>query len=289
VSFISDQYIEDESAESKWLRLIIQLHNEGKYEDALKIIGEKENKVDYLFLKGLCLFKLGNYIDTLSYFIALYNKIRDPDIDLYINNCREHLNGKEVEFRSNAKESTDKHKKLEYLNKAIEINPTYDGANNDKGFVLASLNKLDEAIICFNRAIEINPNFITAYNNKGSTLISLRQFDEGLKILKMALELDSHCANIHFNIGMALIGLNEFDQAVVSLNKAIELNPNQPHNYSSKGNSFIILQRFNEALECFNKAIELNPNQYNTYISKGDCFLNLKRFDEALEFTKPLN
>ena len=52
---------------------------------------------------------------------------------------------------------------------AIELNPHYSAAYNNRGVVYANKGEYDLAIRDFNTAIELNPNDFFAYNNRGNT------------------------------------------------------------------------------------------------------------------------
>jgi tetratricopeptide (TPR) repeat protein len=186
-SFISGDNIEAYLTENSWLKIIIKLFNDGKYEDALKVIGEEEKDVIYLYFKGLCQFKLENYVDALFTLNNLSNKV-EVDLSVYINKCKTDLKGKEYVLREEALRLSDKDKKIECLNIAVKINPAYDIAYDDKGVVLLNMGKPEEAINCFNKAIELNPTRILAYKHKGLALMTLKNYDEAIECFDKACD-----------------------------------------------------------------------------------------------------
>ena len=64
------------------------------------------------------------------------------------------------------------YKKVDYeaavrdFSKAIELNPEYATAYNNRGFAYMKLSKYNEAIIDFDKAIELNSKYATAYSNR---------------------------------------------------------------------------------------------------------------------------
>ena len=56
---------------------------------------------------------------------------------------------------------------IEDFNKAIEINPQYAEAFNNRGIVKYNLGDKQGAIKDYNKAIEINPQYADAFNNRG--------------------------------------------------------------------------------------------------------------------------
>ena len=52
-------------------------------------------------------------------------------------------------------------------NKAIQLDPYFSYAFNNKGILLSTVNRKDDALVCFNKAIEIDPEYADAFKNKG--------------------------------------------------------------------------------------------------------------------------
>ena len=59
---------------------------------------------------------------------------------------------------------------LACFDKAIEINPYYSAALNNRALMLEVLGKLDESVISYNKSIEINPNNALVHYNRGIAL-----------------------------------------------------------------------------------------------------------------------
>ena len=62
---------------------------------------------------------------------------------------------------------------LECFDRAIEIDPDYEGAWNNKGTTLSRMGKYEDAIKCYDRALKINPKYIPAWTNKSVELKEL--------------------------------------------------------------------------------------------------------------------
>ena len=60
---------------------------------------------------------------------------------------------------------------INYFNKAIEINPRYADAYNNRGLAYGmGKGQYDKAISDFNKAIELNPKYAGFYNKRGACL-----------------------------------------------------------------------------------------------------------------------
>lgn len=111
-----------------------------------------------------------------------------------------------------------------------------------------------EALIAFERAIQLNPNYALAYNNKGRALSRLKQYEEALIAYDQALRLDPAYAHAYNNKGVALRKLGRNEEAILACEEAIRLNPNYALAYKNKGYSLNILKRDEEANTAFAKA-----------------------------------
>jgi len=68
----------------------------------------------------------------------------------------------------NGKQNNDKKKAIEYLDKAIKLQPNNAVAYNRRGIVYFHLSQYQQAIENFNKAIILKPDFADAYVNRGN-------------------------------------------------------------------------------------------------------------------------
>ena len=65
---------------------------------------------------------------------------------------------------------------IAYLNKAIEINPEFAEAYNNRGFSYAMKGQYDKAVADCTKAIEINLEYASAYSNRGVAYFYKREY-----------------------------------------------------------------------------------------------------------------
>ena len=68
---------------------------------------------------------------------------------------------------------------IEFLSKAIKINPQFAPCYNNIGGALKELKRLDEALASYDKAISIKPDYAEAYWNKSLALLLGGQFAQG--------------------------------------------------------------------------------------------------------------
>jgi hypothetical protein len=76
--------------------------------------------------------------------------------------------------------------------------------------ILNKLNQNDEALIQYDKAIQINPNYAEAYNNKGVILFECHQYQEALKQYDKAIELNQDYSSAYQNKGIYYLSLCNF-------------------------------------------------------------------------------
>ncbi|MBM4053076.1 MAG: tetratricopeptide repeat protein [Planctomycetes bacterium] len=78
---------------------------------------------------------------------------------------------------------------VEFLRKALKINPRYPEAYNNFGIAFEEQGKIDGAIKSYRRAIELNPCHMVAYSNLGSILQKQGKADEAIAVYHKLLKL----------------------------------------------------------------------------------------------------
>ena len=158
---------------------------------------------------------------------------------------------------------------IEAYSRAIELNPNYTDAYNNRGVSYSDKEEYGLAIKDFNTAIERCPNNTVFYSNRGATYSDMENYDRAIEDYNKAIELEPDFAVAYYNRGEAYSNKGDYDHALRDYNKAIELNPDYTEAYSNRGIAYHIKDEVDRAIEDHNKAIELEPNFANTYINRG--------------------
>ena len=223
-------------------------------------------------------------IEYLRNFHNIYTDTIYNDLIGFIAN-EENYTTAEIEFyKGLAKQKEGRNKEaIDHYNKAIELNPRFAGAYNNRGNAKSSLGQNEEAIEDYNKAIEINPRFAEAYNNRGNKKSYLDQEQEAIEDYNKAIEINSQFSEAYFGRGNTKSTLKKRAGAIEDYSKAIELNPEYASAYSNRGVTKSALDQHEEAIEDYNKAIELNPQHARAYLGRGIAKFALGQHEEAIE------
>ncbi len=161
-------------------------------------------------------------------------------------------------------------KAIEYYGKAIEKDPQFAEAYNNRGIVKRKSGDYSGAIKDYNKAIELKPLFAEAYNNRGVAKRELKKYKEAVEDYDKAIEIDSQCAEAYNNRGVAKGELKEYEDAIEDYDKAIEFMPLFfAEAYYNRGNAKKDLKDYPGAIEDYDEAIKINPRYAKAYYNRG--------------------
>ncbi len=173
--------------------------------------------------------------------------------------------------------------------KAINLNPKFANAYNNRGFTYSESGNKQKAIDDFNKAIEIDPNYSTAYNNRGFTYFNLGNKKKAVDDFNEAIRIDYKYASAYTNRGLAYSHLGNKGKAIDDLNKAIEVDPSLANAYNSRGNIQYDQGKIREALKDYNQAIRIDPKNISAHTNRGLFYSSQRKFKEAIDdFTEAL-
>jgi tetratricopeptide (TPR) repeat protein len=81
------------------------------------------------------------------------------------------------------------------------------------------------AIADYTSALELDPEYAKAYNNRGNARATLGDLEQALEDYDRALELDDSLTLTYFNRGALFYGLRNYEAAIADMEKYLELVP----------------------------------------------------------------
>ncbi len=147
---------------------------------------------------------------------------------------------------------------IEYYSRAIESNPEYAKAYNNRAIAYDDIKEYEKAISDYNRAIELNPEYAKAYNNRGLAYKNIKEYVKAISDYNRAIELNPEYADAYSNRGLAYMNLEEYGKAISDYNRAIELNPEYATAYANLSELYIRTGNYKSALETITKVLSLS-------------------------------
>ncbi len=169
------------------------------------------------------------------------------------------------------------------FSKALEINPRYAEAYNNRGIAYAKgKGQYDKAISDYDKAIEINPRYAEAYNNRAIAYCDSQKFDKAISDYTKAIEINPRYTEAYNNRGVAYEKKGQFDKAISDFSIALEINPRYAEAYNNRGIAYAKGKgQYEKALSDFLKAIEINPVNADIYDNRGITYERLGDKEKA--------
>jgi tetratricopeptide (TPR) repeat protein len=140
----------------------------------------------------------------------------------------------------------------------------------------------DGAIADYTRAIELNPKYVEAYNNRGAEKLKKGDFDGAITDCNRAIELDPEHANAYAIRAYARDKTGDSDGAMADLGRAIKLNPKDASAYDFRGEIEARKKQYAAAAKDEQKASELDPKNGRYYSNLGWCELFNRKPRESI-------
>jgi len=110
---------------------------------------------------------------------------------------------------------------------ALRYAPNDEVATNGLGLVALSRRQIREAIAYFSQTVKISPGYADGYNNLGRAYFEAGRIGDALPAFKRALELAPDDARFHTNYGVALARAGKLHEGRLELERALALDPEQ--------------------------------------------------------------
>ncbi len=181
-----------------------------------------------------------------------------------------------------ARTATRPEDKVQWLTKALQLQPNLAEAYNDRGIANTQMGQLPQALNDFAQALSLNPNYVKAYNNRGNLHQKRGDLDKALQDYNKALALNANYALAYVNRGNVYQKKGLFDQALADYTKAIALKPDYAVPYINRGLLLETRLDHARALGDFQQAIKLKPDRAAAHHGRGYVFLNQGDYNRAL-------
>ncbi|PQJ95918.1 tetratricopeptide repeat protein [Chromatium okenii] len=186
---------------------------------------------------------------------------------------------------------------LNFLLKAVQLNPKDAECLNNLGNTLQNLNRPNEALDCYKRSLEIGADYAAAYNSVGVTLESINRIEEAIDNYRRALALDPNLSDAFSNLGVALRKIQRLSEALDCFQRALKVDPDNVKVYNNIGAVLEEIGQLDEAIAAYEKAIVLDKNSHslNSYSNllfalnyhpdkpAEDIFLAYQKYDKYVQ------
>ncbi len=239
-------------------------------EDYTKAIGLKSPNIGSIYYnRGYTLYMKGDYEKAITDLEnAAKNKFINQKVYYYTGVCYYNLKKYQPSIAA--------------YDKALQLNPQYAYALNDRGSAKRQVGDLEGAVSDYLEAIRVEQNAIF-YNNLGSAYRKMKIYDEAIDAYETSVSLkpDYHIA--YNNMGSTKYEIADYKGAIEAYNKAISIKADYASAYNNLGTVLYVIEDYKGSLEALNKAISLDPNYAFAYFNRANAKEMLKDTKGALD------
>jgi len=118
--------------------------------------------------------------------------------------------------------------KIKLFTKAIELNPNYAVAYNNRGYTQLTQKNFGYALRDLNQAIALNPNYSVAYNNRGNVHFQRKKYEQAMMDFDRAIAIKPDYAAAYYFRAAIYNQQGDIEQARANYTKAKSLDPKLP-------------------------------------------------------------
>ena len=182
-------------------------------------------------------------------------------------------------------------KALLAFSKAIEIEPGFCIAYEQRGKAYWKKELYEEAIADFSKAIELNPEEASFYYLRVGAYWKKELYEEAIADCSKGIELDPREAYYYYTRGHCWYLKGDYDKAIADSNRALKIEPGNPEAYHVRGHGWEEKGDNDKAIADFSKAIKLARNHSSDwhflYSCRGNAWLRKGDYDKAIaDFSK---
>jgi serine/threonine protein kinase/tetratricopeptide (TPR) repeat protein len=166
------------------------------------------------------------------------------------------------------------------VERALELQPTYEDAIRLHGRVLVRQGSIDAGLAEFRKLMAIRPNAVALYTDMGLAMLDVSRFQEALDAFDKAIALSPGSAITLGQAGVSAQSLGETKRALAYYERANAIQP-RADTYSNIGTIQYRLGDYAKAADAYEGSLLIRPQSAATNRNLGDAYARLGRKDDA--------
>lgn len=193
-----------------------------------------------------------------------------------------YVRGQQARYRGNQEGNETA---IEYLGKAIEIDPQFVVAQYYLGVVHQGLANRWKAAAQFRASTQLDPMYPEPYKALGDLFMTAprRVFDQAIEAYGKALEIRPYYGDAYVGLGDAKAAKGDVDGAVAAYQKALGFNPVNAKVHVSLGKLYYTEKAlYYESVQAYQKAIDIDPGYLEARMGLAEVYEDKGLYQEAI-------
>ena len=167
---------------------------------------------------------------------------------------------------------------------ALQIDPNYAMAHSWRGFNLAVMGRLSEAVMEASLAQAADPLSAIVGTNAAWVYFLARQNEQAIGILERVIEIDPNFPRAHFRLGNIYEYEGKYHYAISEYEKAVQLSDGDAYYQASLGHAYAMSGMITEARKSLNHLEELSARRYVPPYAIALIYVGMGNKDHGLEW-----
>ncbi|MFH0893532.1 MAG: hypothetical protein V2A54_03760 [Bacteroidota bacterium] len=175
-------------------------------------------------------------------------------------------------------DSIPSYDELQLVNKAIQLDQTYEDARMLRAEILSDKKKNKEAIKDATYCVNAKPKNADYLITRSQIYVKMQKGELALTDLNKAIELDPGKIDVYYFRGLVKMNLfSRYDDAIADLSKFIETMTvkYKADAFLNRGRCYQMQEKNDLALQDFNNAIKFDPFYKQAYLQRGIMLIDM--------------
>lgn len=178
----------------------------------------------------------------------------------------------------------DVNQALEYVEKAMAIDPDYEEACLLGGVIYAMLGQLENSATAYQNVLKLKHDSAPAYYGLGYIACQQGHFEDAVVHYGRVLEISPGQADVANNLGTVYQAIGKFNEAIDAFDRALAIKPDYAEALFGKAQAFVDLSRLHEAVPIFQQAISIRPDYSDACLNLAAVLMSFEQQEQALEY-----
>ncbi|WP_041720340.1 tetratricopeptide repeat protein [Pseudodesulfovibrio piezophilus] len=171
----------------------------------------------------------------------------------------------------------------EYLDQAIQLDPTLVPARQYRAMLLLGQNRLDEALIDAEEVLKVKPDHTKAQFTVGFIQYNKGEYRAAIRAFSKVVKLDRNISEAYALRGASYSRLGHFQDAIKDFSRTLAMNPAHREAYYNRGLANMQLGNLVRAIYDLTQALTLDSQSIETLTARAAAYSKLGQFDKAVE------